>query len=173
MNIIREFELTEHPALQHRMDCLRARGKHRIGSHEVHGLVRSIFYRYDLPTMFDSLADLSGAIKASKEAFKIELDARLADPLGACRNEKGSEVEKADGCKTHYALEHFKANQNICFKISVLAYKQRYLYIHAYVFLIVPRGSTIRASQRSGARELQKSGSNIPCGLGILKKKRY
>ena len=107
--VIKEFQLDQHRALQHRLDQLTVNGKRLQGGHAVHAVVRSIFYRCDLPTMFDPFKDLTDAIKASKAAFKQALDVRLANPLAAAQAIDADESLKVDGFQTHYAMQHFKA----------------------------------------------------------------
>ena len=107
-NVLRAFQLDKHPAVQNKVDTLRANGT-RISGYVLHGIVRSVFYRSDLPTMFDPLMDLSDAIKASRAAFKMELDGRLDNPLSEAMASDAPDIVKADGGKTHYAWDHSKA----------------------------------------------------------------
>ena len=107
--VIREFQLEGHPALIKRRDAFALAGRKTKRCVSYAGAVRSIFYRFDLPTMFDPLSDLTAAIKGSKAKFKESLQQCVETPLGAAAAEDAADSVKTDACKCHYAWEHFKA----------------------------------------------------------------
>ena len=106
--VVEVYELESHPTL------VDARLAHleKTGSfdhfHYPERLVRFVWYRSDLKTMFDSFPVIKAAIQAFNDVQPKPDDVRTLGPFAAASARIAPDDEKVTAMKTKYAFRHWK-----------------------------------------------------------------
>lgn len=111
--LVRAFQMSNNHVLALQRDLHLAKGGKQDTSRACSfKVVRDVFYRCDLSTLFNRNYSLQEHIYEAAIAKRAEAESHLADPLAFAKGPESTDIEKTEGFFCNYQFKHLKSVAN-------------------------------------------------------------